>query len=335
MKTVFNLQNSSVMKNYMKYLCAILLLLGASAYAWGSVVTFHYTTDKGSTDLAVTKSTVTINVGAGDMKASNGYYRANANSTMTVSTSGSYNIKKVVVHCVDATYAGHLKHKTGTAGSVSYKDAEVDWVGSAKEVKFVTDVGGQVRFNAVRVVLDDGQCSLLIWNSSLGMYEIYQTVSSSTSLPFDNIPDRGDYQFFHSWSKIEFQTNSYPDRASGIYDQLLWSSDHPTAGYNLELYAAYSNSDYTTRPGSEFKTWITLTIAATPASRGSAATTDGATVVSIKQGDVLTVVASPNSGYAFDYWSYSETSSSYDFDDTGDATTDFMIYDFDSFLLRN
>ena len=37
MKTVFNLKNITVMKNYMKYICAFLLLLGASAHASGSV----------------------------------------------------------------------------------------------------------------------------------------------------------------------------------------------------------------------------------------------------------------------------------------------------------
>ena len=328
MKTVFNLQNSSVMKNYMKYICAILLLLGASAYAWGSVVTFHYTTDKGSTNVSMTKSGVTITVGAGDLKASNGYYLAAASSTMNI-TSSTYNIKKVVVHCVNATYAEHLKHKSGTAGTVSYKDSEVDWVGSTKEVKFVTDVGGQVRFNAVRVVLDDGQCSLLIWNSSKGMYEIYNTISSSTLLPYDDIPDRGDYTFMYAWSPIEFQHTGFPDNASGIYSHLLWSGHGNTPGYNLELYAGYHyNTDYTTRPGSEYETWITLTIAATPSSCGSAATSDGATVVSIKQGDIPTLVATPNSGYAFDYWSYDRTSSSYEFDDAYAATTDFIIYDF-------
>jgi len=36
MKTVFNTENYKVMKNYMKFICAILMLLGTSAHAWGS-----------------------------------------------------------------------------------------------------------------------------------------------------------------------------------------------------------------------------------------------------------------------------------------------------------
>lgn len=327
MKAVFNIENFKVMKNYIKFICAILMLLGTSAYAWGSAVTFHYTTDKGATALSVTKSTVTIAVEAGDMQAGNGYYRVNAGSTMNVSTSSSNNIKKVVVHCVNATYASHLKHKTATAGTVTYKGSEVYWEGTAKTVYFVSDVGEQVRFNAVRVVLDDGQCSLLIWNSSKEMYEIYSTVSPSTSLPFNDIPDRGDYRFISAWSKIEFQSDAYPSNATGIYSQLLWSSNTPTAGSNLELYAAYSNSDYTTRPGSDYGTWITLTIASTPSSYGSAATSTGETIISIKEDSIITLKATPNSGYAFDHWSYSGVDNTYLFDDESAAETDFYIYD--------
>ena len=320
------INTNSVMKNYIKYLCAVLLLIGTCTYAWGSAVTFHYTTDKGETALSLTKSTVTIAVGAGDMKAGNGYYLVNASSTMNVSTSSSNNIKKVVVHCVSAAYASHLKHKTGTTGTVTLKGPEVYWEGTAKTVYFVSDVGEQVRFNAVRVVLDDGQCSLLIWNSSKGMYEIYNTISSSTSLPFNDIPSKGDYDFMHAWSKIEFQSDGYPSNSTGIYSQLLWSSNSPTAGSNLELYAAYNNSDYTTRPGSEYKSWITISLVASPLSNGSAATSGGETVVSVEAGDLFSIVATPNSGYSFSYWTYSG-GSEYEFDDAHSATTDFMIGD--------
>lgn len=330
MKTNIIANNSiinTIMKNYIKFICVILMLLGTSAYAWGSAVTFHYTTDKGATALSLTKSTVTIAVGAGDMQAGNGYYRVNAGSTMNVSTSSSNNIKKVVVHCVDATYASHLKHKSATAGTVTYKGPEVYWEGTAKTVYFVSDVGEQVRFNAVRVVLDDGQCSLLIWNSSKEMYEVYNTVSSSTALPFNDIPDRGSYSFMSAWSKIEFQSDVFPSNATGIYSQLLWSSTSPTAGYNLELYAAYNNSDYTTRPGSDYTTWITITITATPSSYGSAATSTGETIISVEEGQVITLEATPNSGYAFDYWSYSGADNTYLFYDESAAETDFYIDD--------
>lgn len=43
MKTVFNLLNNKVMKNYMKYICLFLMMLGISTHAWGaesSVATF-------------------------------------------------------------------------------------------------------------------------------------------------------------------------------------------------------------------------------------------------------------------------------------------------------
>lgn len=330
MKTNIIANNSvinTIMKTYIKFICVILMLLGTSAYAWGSAVTFHYTTDKGATDLSLTKSTVTIAVGAGDMRAGNGYYRVDASSTMNVSTNSSNNIKKVVVHCVNATYASHLKHKTATAGTVTYKGSEVYWEGTAKTVYFVSDVGEQVRFNAVRVVLDDGQCSLLIWNSSKEMYEIYSTVSPSTSLPFNDIPDRGDYRFISAWSKIEFQSDGYPNNSTGIYSQLLWSSNSPTAGSNLELYAAYNNSDYTTRPDSEYKSWVTLTITVSPAAYGSAATSTGETIISVEEGQMITLEASPNSSYAFDHWSYSGADNSYLFYDESAAETDFYIGD--------
>ncbi len=318
--------NITNMKTYIKYLCAVLLVIGTSARAWGSAVTFHYTTDKGATALSLTKNGVTISSGGADLQASNGYYRINASSNMNIAHSTN-NIRRVVVHCVNSSYASHLKHKSGTAGTVTYKGDEVYWEGSAKTVYFLADVSEQVRFNAVRVVLDDGSCSLLVWNNSLGMYEIFSTVSSSTSLPYSGLPTKGDYTFMSAWSKIEFQSNVYPSNATGIYSQLLWSSNTPTAGSNLELYAAYNNSDYTTRPGSEYKSWVTLTITATPSSYGSAATSTGETIISVEEGQVITLEASPNSGYAFDYWSYSGADNTYLFDDESAAETDFYIYD--------
>ena len=320
------INTNSIMRTYIKYLCAVLLLLGTSAYAWGSAVTFHYTTDKGATALSLTKNGVTISSGGADLQASNGYYRINASSNMNIAHSTN-NIRRVVVHCVNPSYASHLKHKSGTAGTVTYKGDEVYWEGSAKTVYFLADVGEQVRFNAVRVVLDDGSCSLLVWNNSLGMYEIFSTVSSSTSLPYSGLPTKGDYTFMSAWSKIEFQSDVYPSNSTGIYSQLLWSSNSPTAGSNLELYAAYSNSDYTTRPGSDYTTWITITITATPSSYGSAATSTGETIISVKEGQVITLEATPNSGYAFDYWSYSGADNTYLFDDESAAETDFYIDD--------
>ncbi len=41
MKTVFNTENYKVMKNYMKFICAILMLLGTSAHAWGTTCTLY------------------------------------------------------------------------------------------------------------------------------------------------------------------------------------------------------------------------------------------------------------------------------------------------------
>lgn len=41
MKKVFNTENYKVMKNYMKFICAILMLLGTSAHAWGTTCTLY------------------------------------------------------------------------------------------------------------------------------------------------------------------------------------------------------------------------------------------------------------------------------------------------------
>ena len=46
MKTVLNLKNTSIMKNYMKYICAILLLVGTSAHAWGTGIYLEYNSTK-------------------------------------------------------------------------------------------------------------------------------------------------------------------------------------------------------------------------------------------------------------------------------------------------
>ena len=40
MKTVLNLLNNNVMKNAIKYICALLLLVGVNVSAWGDVVVF-------------------------------------------------------------------------------------------------------------------------------------------------------------------------------------------------------------------------------------------------------------------------------------------------------
>ena len=44
MKTVFNTENITVMKNYMKYICAILLLVGTSAHAWATTESISFGT---------------------------------------------------------------------------------------------------------------------------------------------------------------------------------------------------------------------------------------------------------------------------------------------------
>jgi hypothetical protein len=45
MKTVLTMQNHNVMKNYIKYFCLFLMIMGTSAYAWGAdpTATFDFT----------------------------------------------------------------------------------------------------------------------------------------------------------------------------------------------------------------------------------------------------------------------------------------------------
>ena len=320
MKTSYLINNG--VRQIRLLIIAILTVICTDS-VWGSAVTFHYTSDKGATQLSVTKSDVTVSVGAGDMKATEGYYKANASSTLKVSTTTSANIKKFVIHCVNATYASNLSLKAGESGTLTIKGDEVYWEGSSKSITMNTKTGGQVRFNAVRVVLDDGQCSLLVWNNSKGMYEVWQTISSSTSLPYSSVPENcSDATFSNAWSQVEFSISSYPNNASGYYSKLLWSSNSPTAGSNLELYALYTwynESDftnyYTTRPCDDYKTWITITIAATPLADGTATTSSGETLVSIAEGDILELKAVNNPGYVLDFWYYDRDNSDYEFDD--------------------
>ena len=49
MKTVFNMKNLMIMKNYNKYICAFILLLGMSVNAWGTkTYTYDLKTAAGS-----------------------------------------------------------------------------------------------------------------------------------------------------------------------------------------------------------------------------------------------------------------------------------------------
>ena len=54
MKTVFNTKINQVMKNYMKFICAILMLLGTSAHAWGALT---FTATPSSKNIEISEAT--------------------------------------------------------------------------------------------------------------------------------------------------------------------------------------------------------------------------------------------------------------------------------------
>ena len=69
MKTVLNSKNTSIMKNYVKYICAFLLLLGTSAHAWGAGICIRYPNSGSGQTNYYNGQTITINLELEDGEA--------------------------------------------------------------------------------------------------------------------------------------------------------------------------------------------------------------------------------------------------------------------------
>ena len=93
MKTVFNMKNLMIMKNYNKYICAFVLLMGMSVSAWGTK-TYTY-----------------------DLKSA-------ASSTLGCDVTYWYSESGCTTHCKTIS-SGSNKISTGSAATIYYKDASI------------------------------------------------------------------------------------------------------------------------------------------------------------------------------------------------------------------
>ena len=148
MKTVFNTENYKVMKNYIKFICAILMLLGTSAHAWGTTCTLYGglngattigTITNGQTIPACSTEGATWDIAAN--WASKTYWtttKYSASSPTTTKPSGSYLYMSgdelpdgitalYAVYVLDDTYysgaPGYQLDLSPTSGATGYAEA--------------------------------------------------------------------------------------------------------------------------------------------------------------------------------------------------------------------
>lgn len=133
MKTVFNTENYKVMKNYMKFICAILMLLGTSASAWGTTCTLYgglngattiTTITNGQTIPACSTAGATWDIAAN--WASKTYWtttKYSASSPTTTKPSGSYLYMSgdVLPDGITALYAVYVLDGTYYSGAPGYQ----------------------------------------------------------------------------------------------------------------------------------------------------------------------------------------------------------------------
>ena len=133
---------NTIMKSYIKYLCAVLLVIGTSAHAWGAIVSIKGTSNDTwtytSSQIAITKSGVTLaakGYGTGTALASE--VRVNDGTTITISASQA--ITKV-------------EFTITSAAGFNQVDWDGVWEGSSTSVDF-TAGGGQVVFTECKVTI--------------------------------------------------------------------------------------------------------------------------------------------------------------------------------------
>ena len=241
-KKTNNIVINSIMKKYMKYICAVLLVIGISlsTTAFAGVVTLNAGTNVGSSATSVTSGIITMTVGTGTLN--NGTdYRWNAGSTnsMTFTSSGAKMVKIVIsgISAGDPTKPT-LNSSSGTLTGNSTKHTLTwEYASGSTEVKFLNATSNQIKFTDVTVTLEG--CDLMVWNTSAGKYEVWKTISMSENL--GEGPAKPGYTWFAWSSTSSFDSDplcSYPSNSTGYYGTLRWANYTPTAP---AMYAIYTD----------------------------------------------------------------------------------------------
>lgn len=174
------------MKTINKFMRAFLIIIGMciSATVWAGVVNFNAEDDPGATALSVTKSGVTITVGAGTLNNESDY-RWNAGTSNAITFSCSTKMTKIVISGITAGDPTLPTLKAGYSGTLTGNKSKwtLTWqyASGLTEVKFLNAASNQLRFTDVEVTLESTTCDLKVWNGS--SYITWQTIDQTDPVP--------------------------------------------------------------------------------------------------------------------------------------------------------
>lgn len=230
---------NTIMKSYIKYLCAVLLVIGTSAHAWGSQVSIQGSgTDSWtytSSQIAITKDGVTLAAkGYSEGSVLSSEIRVNNGGTITISASQP-------ITAVEFTIT--------SASMFTQVDWDGNWTGSSTSVDF-TAGSGQVVFTKVKVTIG-GYVTLHDFAGD-------RMVAVGSTLPSVRMGTLKGWSSANLWSAAT-TTSAYPayayrynpgDEAPEVHD--LWAvyqndcdytySTSPTSVYHISSTAPASTS---------------------------------------------------------------------------------------------
>ena len=225
----------------MKKLFSLLTLALLTMSAWGTTVTFDYTTDTGdwtaAGEFSVTKDNVTLAFSNGTINAA---YRVYAKSTLTISSAAN-NITQIEFTCTSSNPASNFAALDGFDTSTGI------WTGDAASVEFTAST--QVRATQIVVTLSDGgetpvvnKVAAPVFNPADGYHftgSLAVTVSSETenaSIQLYKVVD-GEFvydQDFFPGQDFTFYVTETTQYAAYAYKNGMDNSDTTYVTYTLD-----------------------------------------------------------------------------------------------------
>ena len=171
------LEKLTIMKKYMKYICAVLLVIGTIAHAWADVtVTFDPTSDVGSSATSITKQGVTISfpdLGGGVLNNET-EYKWYSKKLMHFSCSAK--IKRVVFTAASGYSTSTISVNTG-GGSIS----SGTWANATGATLVIFANTEQIRLSEIQVTIESTTCDLKVYNGST--YITWRSIEQTDALP--------------------------------------------------------------------------------------------------------------------------------------------------------
>ena len=219
----------NTMKQFAKYLCAALFVIGTSAHAWGAKVSIKGTSSDTwtytSSQISITKSGVTLAAkGYGTGTALANEVRVNSGTTITISASQA--ITKV-------------EFTVTSAATFNQVDFDHVWTGSSTAVDF-TAGSGQVVFTECKVTIG----GYVILHDFAGD----RMVAEGGTLPAVRLGTLKGWASAQYWTHVEVDDGNWPAYGTYYYEGT-------SAPSKDELWALYQNScdnSYSTEPTSVY-----------------------------------------------------------------------------------